>query len=137
MANELVLMWELEPPIPFTCADGTAIVKGTLLRITDPFTVSKVTGAAPNVIGVAAEEKVASDGRTKIGVYMRSIFKATAGGTITVGDTVIAENGTNELLTGTAAADAAAIFGIALETAADTETFLFLLNAGVGGSPET
>lgn len=137
MANELVLMYELEPPVPFTCADGTGIEKGTLLYVSDPMTVAKVTGAAPNVIGVAATEKIASDGTTKIGVYLRGIFKATAGGNITVGDAVIAENATNELLTATAAADAADIFGIALETAGDGETFYVLINAGIGGSPET
>jgi len=137
MANELTLMVELEPPVPFTCADGTGIEKGTLLMLSDPMTVAKVTGAAPVVCGVAAEEKIASDGKTTIGVYLRGIFKATAGGTIAVGAGLIAENGTNEVLTATAAADAAQIFGIALETAADTETFQILLNTGIGGSPET
>jgi|TARA_R100000501_G_C2584177_1_gene86376 hypothetical protein len=137
MANELVLLTELESPVGFTCADGTGIEKGTLLELSDPMTVAKVSGAAPVVIGVAAEEKIASDGKTEIAVYLRGVFKATAGGTITVGDSCIAENGTNELLTATAAADAAQIFAIALETAADTETFKVLFNAGIGGSPET
>src|SRR3990167_9109022 len=116
MANELVLVHELEPPIPMTCANATGIEKGTLLYVADPYTVAKVTGAAPNVIGVAAEEKIASDGKTTIGVYLRGVFKATAGGTITVGDCLIAENATNEVLTATAASDAADIFCIALET---------------------
>ena len=137
MANELVLIHELEPPIPFTVADGVGIEKGTLLELADPMTVAKVTGAAPLIAGVAAEEKVASDGRTKIGVYLRGVFKATAGGSITVGDGLIGENATNELLTSTASADEIEICGVSFESASDGETFLFLLNVGIGGSPES
>ena len=137
MANELTLIHELEPAVPFTCADGTGIEKGTLLMLSDPATVAKVSGAAPMVMGVAKEEKIASDGNTKIAVYMRGIFKATAGGAINAGEAVIAENGTNELLTATTAAEAAKACGIALETAADGETFLVLINAGVGGAPNS
>ena len=137
MANELVLLTELESPVGFTCADGAGIEKGTLLELADLMTVAKVAGAAPMIIGVAAEEKIASDGKTEIAVYLRGIFKAVAGGSITVGDGLIGENGTNELLTSTAAADEVEVCGIALETAADTETFKILLNVGVGGSPES
>ena len=137
MANELTLYHELEVPVPFTCADGTGIEKGTLLMLSDPKTVAKVTGAAPMVIGVAAEEKIASDGKTMIGVYLRGVFKAYAGGTINVGEAVIAENATNELLTATTAAEGCKGFGVALETAADGETFLVLIQAGTGGAPNS
>jgi subtilisin family serine protease len=137
MANELTLVHELELPIPMTCADGTGIEKGTLLELSDPSTAAKVSGAAPVVIGVAAAEKNANDGVTTIPVYLRGVFIATAGGTITVGAGLIAEDGTNEVLTATAAADAAQIFGTAMETAADGETFKVYLNVGIGGSPET
>lgn len=135
MANELVLQVELEPPIPFTVADGTGIEKGTLLELSDPMTAAKVSGAAPLVCGVAAEEKIASDGKTTLGVYLRGVFKATAGGTITAGDVLKAESGTNELLKGTTSETDGVIFGMALETAADTETFNFLLQVGTGGTP--
>lgn len=135
MANELKLMIELEVPVPFTCADATGIEKGTLLMLSDPATVSKVSGSAPVVIGVAAEEKIANDGKTTIGVYMRGIFKAYAGGSITAGDSLIAENGTNEVLTGTTGVSGAKSFGVALETATDTESLLILFQAGTGGTP--
>ena len=137
MAFELTILTELEPAVSFTCADNTGIEKGTLLELSDPMTVAKVAGAAPFIIGVAAEEKVANDGKTKIGVYLRGIFKGFAGGSITVGDGLIGENGTNELLTSTAAADEVEVCGIALETASDLDSFKFLLNVGIGGSPET
>ena len=137
MTLELTLVYELEPAIPFTCAEGTGIEKGTLLELSDPFTVAKVAGAAPLIIGVAKEEKISGDGHIKIGVYLRGVFRATAGGTITVGDGLIGESGTNELLTSTAAADEVEVCGIALESATDGQTFMMLLNVGIGGSPET
>ena len=137
MAFELVLIHEQDVPIPFTCAESVAIPKGTLLELSDPMTVAKVTGGAPLIIGVAAEAKIAGDGNTKIPVYMRGIFKATSGGGISIGDGLIGENGTNELLTSTAAADEVEVCGIALEAATDGQTFLFYLNVGIGGSPET
>ena len=137
MAFELKILTELEPAVSFTCSDSVGIEKGTLLELSDPMTVAKVAGAAPLIIGVAAEEKVANDGKTKIGVYLRGIFKGFAGGSITVGDGLIGESGTNELLTSTPTADEVEICGIALETASDLESFKFLLNVGIGGSPET
>jgi len=33
MANEATLVYETMPPIPFTCADGATIEKGTLLKL--------------------------------------------------------------------------------------------------------
>lgn len=138
MANENVILTELEPAVGFTCADGTGIEKGTHLRLTDPMTVIITSGSAQEFAGIAAEEKVANDGKTKIGVYMRGIFKGTAGGTIGIGDGLISETGgTNEFLTATPGADDAAICGIALEAATDGQTFKYLLNIGIGGSPET
>jgi len=137
MANELKLVFELEPPIPMTCANGTGIELGTLLKISDPLTVAKTDGAAQDIAGVLAEEKIASDGKTKCPVYLRGVFRAIAGGTITVGDSLIAENGTNEVLTSTAATNGMQVCGVALETAADGESFLMLLNVGIGGTPET
>ena len=138
MANELTLVHELELPIPFTCADGTGIEKGALLKLTDPMTVALADGAADMIAGVAAQEKIANDGRTSIAVYLRGVFNAVADGAITAGAGVMADGtNPNELITATAAADAAAVCGIALETAADGETFRVYLNVGVGGSPET
>ena len=138
MANEATLIHELELPIPFTCADGAGIEKGTLLKLTDPMTVAAADGAADIIAGVSAEEKIASDGKTKIGVYMRGIFKMLSDGTVAVGAGVMADGtNPNEYITATAAADAAAVFGISLETVANGETGLVYVNVGIGGSPET
>ena len=138
MAFEWEILVELEPAVGFTVANATGIEKGTLLKLTDNMNAIITEGSANKVAGVAAEEKVSGDGKTKIAVYMRGIFKCTAGGTITVGDGLISETGgTNEVLADTAAADNAAVFGIALQDATDGQTLKVLLNVGIGGSRET
>lgn len=135
MALELSLVYELEPAVPFTCADGTGILKGTVLEIQDPATVIFNSGATKDIIGIAKEEKIASDGITKIAVYMRGIFIARAGGTITVGDSLTAENNTNEFIKALTGTSDAQVCATALETAADGEDFMILFNAGIGGGP--
>ena len=130
MASEAVLIFELEPPIPMTVADGTGIAKGALLKLADPLTASLSATSDDVMAGIAAEEKVASDGKTKLGVYMRGIFKVEANGTITVGEMVKcdATNATNTVIKVTPAASAKEnVLGRALETAADGETFLMEL----------
>lgn len=125
MADEAVLVYETVPPIPFTVANATAIAKGALLKMTDPMTAIINSGANDVFAGVAAEEKVASDGRTKLGVYRGGIFRMLAKDTITAGDLVEISSTVNGVVTATLTANATAnIVGVALETAADTETFL-------------
>ena len=132
MTQETTLIIELEPPIPFTCADGTGIEKGAILKITDPMTASLADGDADVIAGIAAEEKIASDGKTKIAVYRRGIFKGYAGATgATVGkavNTYASTGDSNDIVVAAAGHDA--ILGIALETAANNETFLFELTPG-------
>lgn len=130
MALECTLVIELEPPVPFTCADGTGIPKGSLLEISDPNTVAITNGDTDPIIGIAAEEKIANDGKTTIAVYMRGVFKGYAGAAgVTAGQGIISDTGTgaaNELVN--ADVNSEHIVGRALETATDTESFLFLLS---------
>jgi|TARA_R100000093_G_C1934161_1_gene69793 hypothetical protein len=130
MALECELLIELEPAVGFTCADGTGIEKGAVLEISDPMTVATGTGDDAKIIGIAAEEKIASDGKTEIAVYLRGIFKGFAGAAgVTVGRAIILDEGTgaaNELVVGDANSEG--IIGTALETATDTQSFKFLLN---------
>jgi len=130
MALEATLIHETELPIPMTVADGAGIEKGSILKLTDPNTAAVTTGDTDVCAGVAAEEKVASDGKTKLAVYKRGIFRGFAGaGGVTVGDALITDTATgaaNELAT--ADVNSENIVGRALETAADTESFLFELN---------
>ena len=129
MAREVTLVFETEPPIPFTCADGTGIEKGAVLMMTDLMTAATATGDGDVVAGIAAEEKIASDGKVKIGVYRGGIFKGYAGaGGATVGlaiDTDVSTGDTNELVN--APVTTGNYVGIALETATDGDTFLFEL----------
>lgn len=90
MANEatiIELLGNKGDPIRYTCADGNAIAKGALLVITDPRTVVVHSGADQPIAGIAAAEKVASDGSTTIAVYTNGIFDITAAaaGVTTVG----------------------------------------------------
>ena len=122
-----VLMVETELPIMMTCADA-AIPKGTILKLTTPYTVA-ATGADNDVFGgIAAEEKVSGDGKLMIAVYRGGIFKVEAGaGGVTVGlpvGMVAANNFKNCTAHDN---DLGVNFGIALETAADTEFFLIEL----------
>ena len=129
MANETTLIFETELPIPFTVANATGIEKGAVLALTDPMTAILVSADGTEAIaGIAAEEKIASDGRTKIAVYRGGIFKGLAGGNITVGESIVSNGATlaNEFIT--APVNGENIVGVALETVLDTETFLFELN---------
>ena len=138
MANEAVLIHETEIPIPFTVSNTVGIEKGTILMLSDPMTAAASTGSGDIIAGIAAEEKIASDGKTKLGVYRRGIFKVKASGTaIAVGDAVkTANTGAAALnlvsLIG-ASTSGARVLGHALETAASAETFLIELDIGTAG----
>jgi hypothetical protein len=130
MALETTLVFETEVPIPFTCADGAGIEKGSILKLTDPMTVAVADGDTDIVAGIAAEEKIASDGKVTIGVYRRGIFKGFAGAAgATVGAALITDVATgaaNEIVN--ADVNSENILGRSLETATDTQSFLFELN---------
>lgn len=130
MALEATLIKEIEPPINFTCADGTGIEKGSFVKITDGEIVAITAGDTDPIIGITAEEKIANDGNTQIAVYLRGIFKAYAGAAgVTVGMGVISDTGTgaaNELVV--ADVNSEHIVGTALSTVTDGQTFKLYLN---------
>lgn len=130
MANEITILWQLVPSIPFTCADGATIEKGTLVKITDPFTVAATAADHDAVIGVTTEEKIANDGKTKVAVCKWAICKGVAGTAgVTVGAAIDSDAGTSAVnRLADCAVNAENVVGRALETAAATETFLFELN---------
>jgi len=126
MANEAVLVFETEKPIPFTCADGAGIEKGALLTLSDPFTVATSSADNQVFVGIAAEEKIANDGKVKIGVYMRGIFKlvVAAGNTTTVGQDCVLRGANVIGLYDTLDDEKGLVVGMALETGAAGETVL-------------
>jgi uncharacterized metal-binding protein len=129
MADECVLIYETGPAIPFTVANATGIEKGAVLKLSDPMTAATATGDTDACAGIAAVEKIASDGNTKLAVYREGIFRGVAGvAGVTAGMAIItdvATSSTNRLVV--ADVNSENIVGTALETATSGETFLFEL----------
>lgn len=124
MANEAELFIELENAIPFKVADGTGIEKGELLKLTDQMTAAKA-GDDDVIAGIAASEKIANDGTTKLGVYRKGIFKMTADKSITAGDMVKSNGETTEntvISVSAASDDTENVVGVAMEDASGGDT---------------
>jgi len=133
MANEASLRVRIEEPLPFTVADGTGIEKGATLRLTDPRTAAANTANGQMAAGIAAREKVASDGRTELAVYRRGWFDMKCSGAVVLGSKLVFAGGDNCVVQATSAHSGAAVIGTALETGADNEVILVDLNIGGGG----
>ena len=140
MANEAVLVFRLEEPIPFTVANGTGIEKGALCSLADLMTAATVAGTYDSISGIAASEKIASNGVTKLGIFRRGIFKMTLSGTCAVGDALASAcDGAAHWINYVSIASAASCsgsrtLGYALEAGAAGETILVDLNIGVGAA---
>ena len=135
MVNEAILRDKLAEPIDVTVADGTGIAKGELLKLTDPRTAEKSDGIGDTIAGIAAREKVASDGRTRLAVFTKGIFDMVASGVITVGSPVVSgiDSEDNTVATGQTAVpphSGASVIGYALETSTNHETVQVMLNIG-------
>ena len=136
MADEAILRDRLENPIDFTVADGTGIEKGALLKITDPRTAIITSADGDMIAGIAAREKIASDGRTRLAVFRKGIFDMYASGAITLGEPVCsaAVDGANRVCHAGGTEAGAAIIGHSLETASDGEIIQIAVNIGGGTS---
>ena len=64
-------------PVRYTVADGVAIPKGTLMKVIEPRTAEATDGDDKPFCGIAATEKVISDGSTTLACYTHGIFKLT------------------------------------------------------------
>ncbi len=126
MANAVAtLIFETEAPIPMTCADGTNIPKGTVLKLTTPFTVEASSADNDLFGGIAAEEKISGDGKTTIAVYRKGYFKVEAGTSgVTVGLDVVIEAANEFTDYTTLDNEKGIVFGKALETATNGQFFL-------------
>jgi len=126
MANEAVkveLTNSTGNPRRFTCASGTTIAKGTLLKLTDPRTAS-ANGASEvgsYLAGIASMEKSDTDTSTAISVWTDGIFEMVASGSITAGYPVKSSNG-NIIEAAAESIMGSAILGYALEDATNAET---------------
>lgn len=129
MANEATLLTRLAHPIHFTVADGTGIEKGTILKLTDPWTASASDGIGDAIAGIAAAEKIASDGKISLAAYREGIFRTYLSGACTVGDPLCSA-GLNSVQVPVAALSGAQVLGIAGETGTNGETIKMILNIG-------
>ena|SRR3990167_4050894 len=126
MADEAVVL-HLDSDIQyFTVADGTAIAKGSILVIgSDPRTAVAHTAGDEVFLGVTVEDKVASDGQTRLAARCRGIFDIKAKSSVTLGDYVMLSPTANQVdpieagaLSGKRLRN---IVGICLETASAAE----------------
>ena len=133
MANEAALIFETAPPIPFTVANGVGIEKGAILSLKDLMTASGTVIVGDLVAGIAAKEKIASDGNTELAVYRGGIFKVYLSGACIAGDALTTTNTANYVRICETTLSGSRIIGTALETGAEDETILMELKPGCGG----
>lgn len=101
----------------YTVADGTAIPKGTLLKLSTPMTAAAATADNDIPGGIAWEDKVASDGITEITAALDGVWGiTTTNAAITIGNEVTI-GGTNEIKVYTTLdGEKGYVLGTALET---------------------
>ena len=131
MANEAVLRYNENYTgaiQDYTVADGAGIEKGTVCALTDARTAVAASTSGQPVAGIAAREKIANDGRTRLGLYRKGDFDMVASGAITVGFPVSTQAGANYVKQALSTESGAAIIGYALETASDGETIQVRVN---------
>lgn len=131
MANEAViieLLGDGGDPVEYIVADGTTIAKGTILKLADPRTALASTADGEICVGIAAVEKLANDGCTKIPVYTHGIFDLKdSGAGITLG-AMVTIGGANTIKAAAAGeAETGDCFGRCLETAAASEVVSVLV----------
>jgi hypothetical protein len=116
MAQETTLVLRNSDPIDFIVADGTGIEKGAVLKMTSPRTAIITSGSGDVFAGIAAREKIASDGRTRLSVFRRGIFRMTASGANITAGVWVTNSGANFIRLATEAEIAAGKgIGIALQ----------------------
>ena len=129
-----VLKQKRSEPTSFTCAVGTAIPKGTLLKLTSPRTVIQNDTSGSVLAGVCARDKIADDGRTEVGVFTDGIFAMLVSGSTTVGLAVSGAGSSVDAVTNAPVANKArAILGHALQAGTNGNTIEIELNIGGGG----
>jgi len=86
-------------PKSFKCYDSVAIPKGTLLTLSgagvDEVVVSSDSVGPKPAAGIAAEEKVAGDGATQIGVWTKGKFDITTTATVMGPGEIVCISGAN------------------------------------------
>ena len=138
MADEAVkitLLGNAGDPVTYTVAAGTAIAKGTLMRLSaSPQTAIGTSGGSQRFIGIASVEKTATDGVTELALWTHGLFDMTCGAaeSMVLGAPVQTGAAANEVDVATADVITSAhrVVGIAQETVAGNGTGAVLINVG-------
>ncbi len=122
MANEAVCIETPKKFARYTIADGTAIAIGTLMYLSGDMTALASSAADQSFVGIAWEQKTASDGITEITLAQDGVWDMKDSGAGSTRGTLLALGGANLVVT----ADAAdilngALIGYADETASASE----------------
>jgi len=109
-------------PIYMTVANGTAIGKGSLLKITDARTAAQSAATTDKFAGIAAADKEADDGSTRLAVWTKGIFDLYSIGSVITAGAWVALSGANYIRAAVAAdMENGTAFGKALETTTTAE----------------
>jgi len=129
LANEAVQVIRKSNAIDFYVADGTGIEKGTLLKLSGQRAAAAQAAANDAIAGVAAAEKIASDGNVSLSVFRDGVFKMTLSGTCAVGDFVASDASLNHVRAVDAnAMSGSRIIGTTLESGTTGNTILVDVN---------
>ena len=124
MADEATPYIQTGPAIPFTVSNTVAITKGAVLALNDEFTALAPVADGAVVAGIAATDKIANDGKTKLGLFRDGIFVMTLSGSGSAGDGVYLIGGSNRVLSlsGNITLSGSRCLGTLLSTGTDGQT---------------
>lgn len=127
MSNEAViieLLGNKGDPIQYNCVDGDAFPKGTILKLSDNREADLSAADGDKCAGIAAMEKVASDGSTTISAYTNGIFDLLDGtaGAIAIGLPITIHSANKVKAAAAGEAETGDIFGHALAAFAGSDT---------------
>lgn len=86
----------------FTVADGAGIPQNTLCQLTSPRTATASSGGTDVWAGIAATEKVASNGVTELGLFTTGIWLLTNSGLAITDGSLVSISGSNLIKSATA-----------------------------------
>lgn len=128
MANEAVCIIAPTRFHNYTIADGTAIVKGTVLAMSDPNTAAASSADNDVFAGIAMEEKTANDGKVTMAAALDGVWALVAtAAAITVGNQVTIGGANTVKIYTTLDDEKGYVVGRALETTSGSESIMVRL----------
>ena len=131
MANEAVLVFKRQEPVPFTVHNSNGIEKGSILILSGAMTAALNPSGSTIVpiAGISASEKIASDGKTRLAVHTLgsgNIFKVGVSGSGSFGDRLVISSGQHNWVAseGLTAVSGSKVVGTAMETWTTGQTIL-------------